>query len=285
MRRLTWTASLLIVLAAIETAVFAPHFRQFFCGDSIYWFSRLLETPSDLLDRFRELDDLGQYRPLTFAFSSWVVWPAAGLDPFRNHIFPFLFHALNTALVFALSRRVLASEGKALAAAALFGLSPVAAYVTYDNTFIPDYLYSFFYLAALIVLCGAFRTRCPGRYAAALLLFLAALSCKEAAVTFPAAALVVLRLQAGKPEWRRIARHVAPFALGSAAYLGWHLALKGGRLFPADPNQPHHLDVGWTNLRSKLPMIGQAFGLPVHADIQPRWLELLLLTAIAPILL
>src|SRR5213594_994317 len=204
MRRSSRTALALAAILALEVAVFAPHFRQFYCGDSIYWFSRILEDSSDLVARFKSLDDLGQYRPLTFAFSSWIVWPLAGLDLFRNHVFPFLFHALNTALVFLLGRRLLASDEKALVASFVFGASTVAAYVTYDNTFIPDYLYAFFYLASLLALRrGATDGRAVASFCAAFLLFLAALFCKEAAVTYPAAALVVLWLAGLSP--RRIA--------------------------------------------------------------------------------
>src|SRR5439155_9391386 len=282
MRRSSRTALALGAILALEVAVFAPHFRQFYCGDSIYWFSRILEDSSDLVARFKNLDDLGQYRPLTFAFSSWIVWPLAGLDLFRNHVFPFLFHALNTVLVFLLGRRLLASDEKALVASSVFGVSTVAAYVTYDNTFIPDYLYVFFYLASLLALRRGADNHAAASFSAAFLLFLAALSCKEAAVTYPAAALVVLWLTGLSP--RRSATSVVPFAAVSVAYLGLHLALKEGRLYPADPNQPHHLEVGLTTLRAKLPMIGQALGLPVHLPLEPAWLQPFLLALPAPVL-
>jgi hypothetical protein len=270
---------------ALEVLVFAPNFRQFYCGDSLYWFSRLLEDGSDLVLRFRAVDDLGQYRPLTFIVSTWLVHPLAGLDPVRNHLFPLLCHAANTVAVFLLSRRMLGRPWQALAAAFVFGVSTVGAYVTYDNTFMPDYLYALFYLAGLIALAGASSRGVVPRLALAGLLFALALFSKEPAVTFPAAALVVLLASASPAPSSLSAalRRVAPFAAAALAYLAWHLRMKGGRLYPADAGQPHHLVFEWPNLRSKLAMIGQGLGLPTHLPLEPAWLGPLLLVAVGPI--
>jgi len=264
----------LILIVLLEFAVFSPAFGKFYCGDSLFWFSRVLQGWDELAHKFASTDDLGQYRPFTFVFYSYIVHPLAGLDVHRQHVFPFLFHALNTVLVFLLGRRVFREPWKAGFSALFFGISNIAAYITYDNTFIPDYLYVLFYLTALLILSGR-RGSPAARTGLAVFIFLPALFSKEAAVTFPVASFLYLillgRESGGQTGGRsglvpRASLMCVPFAVIVLAYVGWHLAMKHGSLYPADPNQPHHLALTLTNLESKIPAVRQAFGLPPAAD-------------------
>jgi len=280
----------LFLILILEAVLFAPCFRVFYCGDSIYWFSRVLQDWSDIRDKFSAVDGLGQYRPITFLFYSFVVHPLAGLNLYRQHAFPLMFHALNTLLVFALGRRLFPAEWQALLAAFFFGVSTTGAYVTYDNTFLPDYLYAFFYLLALLVLCRATETRSLLECALSAVVFLFALFSKEAGVTFPVAALLLLLLlKDGSGRHFPIRKAIAlclPFAVPASGYLVWHLSLKGGHLYPAGTGQPHQLVISVATIRAKVPCLLEALGLPLPLDPSPaHWLRVPAYWFLMPVLL
>ena len=202
-KRTVW----LLAILALEVAIYAPNFTKFFCGDSLFYLSRVLEDWVDVVAKFRSPDGLGQYRPLTYVLYSYVIYPTAGLDLFRNHLFPLLFHMANTVLAYFIARHIFTRSRPALLAAFFFGVSTVGAYISYDNTFIPDYLYVFFYLGALLSLCRGLESNPVFNFVIALVLFLFALFSKEAAVTFAAGALMVLLLA---NEARRLRKGVDP---------------------------------------------------------------------------
>ena len=237
----------------------------------------------------------GQYRPLTYVLYSYVIYPIAGLDLFRNHLFPVLFHATNTVLTYFIARHIFARSLLALLAAFFFGVSTVGAYISYDNTFIPDYLYVFFYLGALLSLCRCLESNPVLNFVIALVLFLFALFSKEAAVSFAAGAFMVLLLatearrlkerrqparlnSVGRvrsrpavnvPTWR-IGLMCAPFAVATLVYVGWHLAVRGGRSIP--PTRTSLTEVTWRNVQSKLADLAQAGGLSSPMSIE--WQDL-----------
>jgi hypothetical protein len=142
----------LLFILIFEAGPFAPNFRMFYCGDSLYYCSRVLHDWFEVRDKFAALDGLGQYRPVTSVFYSLIVHPLARLDLYRQHVFPPLFHGLNTLLVLAIGRRLFPSVWQAPQAAVFFGVSTTGAYITYDHTFLPDCLYAFFYFSALLML-------------------------------------------------------------------------------------------------------------------------------------
>jgi Dolichyl-phosphate-mannose-protein mannosyltransferase len=302
MRRSAKHAVWLMVILCLEVAIYAPNFKKFFCGDSLFYLSRVLEDWVDVVAKFRSPDGLGQYRPLTYVLYSYVIYPIAGLNLFLNHLFPLLFHGANTVLAYFVARHVFAENRRALLAAFFFGVSTVGAYITYDNTFIPDYLYVFFFLGALLSLCRSLEKSFPWNYTLALVFFLLALLSKEAAVSFAAGALILLLLATGTrqptgkispggsvtPErnldagWKlkwSVGLMCIPFALVTLAYIGWHLAVKGGNLYPSDPSQPHRLEISWRNVQSKFPALGQAVGLssPMGAEWYDLVVQILLM--------
>jgi hypothetical protein len=63
----------LILILLLEFVVFVPSFSKFYCGDSLYWFSRVLQGWDDLVHQFCTIDGLGQYRPFTFVFYSYLL--------------------------------------------------------------------------------------------------------------------------------------------------------------------------------------------------------------------
>src|SRR5262245_9361511 len=283
MQRSAKHALWLLAILCLEVAIYAPNFKKFFCGDSLFYLSRVLEDWVAVVAKFRSPDGLGQYRPLAYVLFSYVIYPIAGLDLFRNHLFPLLFHRANTVLAYFVARHIFSDCWRALMAAFFFGVSSIGAYVTYDNTFVPDYLYVFFFLGAGLSLCRSLEKSFWWNYTLALILFLLALLSKEAAVSFAGAALILLLLASTRqpPEGispgglvaqernldvvrklkSKVALMCAPFVLVTLVYVGWHLAVKGGNLYPSDPSQPHRLEISWRNVQSKFPAFVQAAGL------------------------
>jgi hypothetical protein len=280
----------LLLILILEAVLFASCFRNFYCGDSIYWLSRVIQDWSDIRDRFSSLDGLGQYRPVTFLFYSFVVHPLTGLSVYRQHAFPFLFHALNTLLVYAIGRRLFPADWQALLVAFFFGVSTTGAYITYDNTFLPDYLYAFFSLLALLVLCRATERRSLPGYVLSAVVFLFALFSKESGITFPAAAfLLLLLLKDGSGSYfpiRKVIASCLPFAVLASGYLVWHLILKGGHLYPAGAGQPHQLVISFATLWAKVPYLLGALGLPLPLDPKAtNWLRVPAYWFLMPVLL
>lgn len=149
------------------------------------------------------------YHPLTI-ISYAVDYSLWGLDPIGYHLENAVFHSVNTALVFALTLKVLGSgprgrtaslddrfaSGTALLTALFFGVHPVhvesVAWVSERK----DVLFMFFsLLSALFYLEYATTARQgfrrPGCYLASFALFLLALLSKPMAITLPVVFLIL----------------------------------------------------------------------------------------------
>lgn len=272
-------AALLLILA-LEFWIFSGAHEKFFNHDSLFYvinhprswqqFTRLLAAP----------DFSQQYRPLTLGAMSLAA-PFFGTDPRPYHWIPLAFHLANTCLFFMLARRLLPTVLGALAAAAFWGLHSAAAWVTYDVGYFPDFLMSFFALSALISAVDGYRRRSGARYFLALLLYLAALLCKEAMVALPLALWVALLLADWKDspralsmrELMRTSRKAMPvIAMFIAAALlhALRLALwlRSGALYAQGPSQAY--DIGpLANLAGKLHYLYWALNLPDALSI-PR---------------
>lgn len=263
------SSGLLTLVLVSEVILFAPNFGNFYCGDSLFFFRTMIRSWKQFLNVFSSIDGLTQYRPFTFVFFTYVVHPLAGMSLFRQHLFPIFFHGINTILVYCISRKVTDDRRNAILSAFFFGVSATGAYITYDNTFLPDYLYAVLYLTALLLLSLKLESGKAVYGILSFVFFLGSLFSKEAGVTFPAAALVYLLLvrkkQANKLsrfELRRIGMVLIPSACACLAYLAWHLWKKNGSLYPSNPADAHSLHASFATLQSKVPLVLQALGLP-----------------------
>jgi hypothetical protein len=151
------------------------------------------------------------YRPLVF-LSHALDWELWGMRAAGFHLTNVLLHAANTALVFALGRRLLAPLW-ACAAALLFGLHPSSHEAVYWIAARFDLAATCFGLIALLALTSGGRER----YAAGAAAFLLALLSKESAVAIPivvAAHDVFL----ARRSRRDVVRRLAPLLIVMAAY-------------------------------------------------------------------
>jgi tetratricopeptide (TPR) repeat protein len=162
-----------------------------------------------------------QYYPLVFT-TFWAEYQLWGLKPLGYHVTNVLLHAVNAILLWQVLRR-LAVPGAWLAAA-VFVVHPVyvesVAWVTERK----NVLSGLFYLAAAL---AYFRFSPPepdqspqaarwGSYAAAVLLFLAALLSKTVTCSLPAALLLVLWWKRGRVGRRDLLALAPMFVLGVA---------------------------------------------------------------------
>lgn len=127
------------------------------------------------------------YRPIQF-LSYLVVHQVLGAEPWGFHLLNVLIHALNSVLLFLLTKLIGFRQKSAFLVALLWSAHPVHTEVVAYISGTADPLQFFFTMAALIVLLKESR----GHLFFSSLLFIGALLSKEVAVVFPGLALAVL---------------------------------------------------------------------------------------------
>ncbi|MBI4481450.1 MAG: hypothetical protein HY652_01035 [Acidobacteria bacterium] len=263
---------LLVALLGLEVVLFSPSSSMFFCGDSLFYLSRRLESQEDLIRIFTHDDDMRSYRPLTYVLFSYVWYPLFGLDPLGYHRVALLFHLLNTLLVFLLLKELLPVEG-ALAGSALFGLHSVNFFLTYDMTFLSDFSYL---PLALLSLRAQLKSQAipAGVFLALALLF------KESAVVVPFLMVLCLLVQKRDLPWNQALRQslsqTVPHLLLLGPYFMVQLLLRGGQLSPQDPQHPFHISLQLARLLSKYKFFLWALNLP------EQWLRVKLVVWLIP---
>lgn len=243
-----------VVLAVIALQIFfySISWNQFFCGDSLYYLSRQTQSWKQVEANFLKEDDVGQYRPLTYPVFTYLVFPIGNLTPRVYHWIGLAVHVVVSTIVFWLLNALLLDYGAALAGYVFFALHSVAYFITYDMTFLSDWLFAGFAMGILVCYMQFLRTHRKGYYLSALLLFPPALLSKETAVMVPlslfALSMAVSCREKGRSEkvrefppsgiWAAIGR-TAPFAAISVLYL-WFLIEVKGRLYPESQAHPFH---------------------------------------------
>lgn len=178
------------------------------------------------------------YRPLNRA--SYLVDHALfGLDPRAFHAVNLLVHAAGVLLLFALGRRLFATTGSALLAAALLAVHPIhsesVSFVTARNN-----LFALaFALATLLLFVDATRRASAGRaWLSGAAFFLALASKEQGAMVLPVAA-AWLFLPGTGAIWRgwRAWRALVPHACALAAYLALRWISLGGLLGSGEASQ------------------------------------------------
>ncbi len=254
---------LFIVIAQI--LIFSISWGQFFCGDSLYYLSRLTRTWSAVARNFFREDDVGQYRPLTYPAFTYLIYPLGRLEPIVYHWIALAIHIGLSLLVYLLLRRLMVS-GAALLGYLFFALHTTGYFITYDMTFLADWLLAVFLL--LLLHCWL-SYRSTGRsffYAISLGFFVLALLSKETALMIPGA-LFALAVWQGDGPWVQRARRAIltlwPYFAVSGAYFIWVVIAKG-RLHPENPQHPFHLTTDPLILLRKLKFVSWVLNVDIH---------------------
>ncbi len=287
----------LVLLLAVEWWLFSGSFHKFFTHDSLFYMIHAPQSWGQLARYFLEPGEEKNFRPVNMAVVA-ALKPLLGLDFHKYHWIPPAFHAANTLLFYFLARRILSGRWMAFVAAAFWGLHSVAGWVTYDITYLSDFLLAFLLLGSLLLALEAWRRRSPllteslssawsdlkaveawhrkslWLGAGSLLLFVLALLTKESAVTFPLALWVVLSLaewrESGRPADRlsiyRACRktlgvtcvYAVPAVAFAALFFYWQ---RTGMLYTQSANAAYSISP-WSNPGGKLAYFYWALNLP-----------------------
>jgi len=181
----------LLLLAVLEYALFFRDLHHFFQGDSIYLLVQRASSLRGFLQEFISLGQSGWYRPLGHGLVPFFFFPWFGLEPAGYRIVGFVLFFAVTVAQFFLMEHLTRSRVASAAAAVFFASHTANVYTTYDISFTPELLYTFFYICSVLAYCRRTETH-RGRYLAiSVLCFIASLLSKEAAVTLPATLILV----------------------------------------------------------------------------------------------
>jgi hypothetical protein len=206
----------------------------YFSGDGLYYFSRRIDTFSDLIARFTSVDEMFQYRPLTYVFFSFVLFPILGKAPDAYHAIAYLFSTVN-AILASLCIYTWLKEHRSTASLAIVFLliNPVHFFPSFGPTYIDQWLSSFFYFAALLILLRD----PPYAWVPVSFSFLLALCSKEHSVTLPMHAVLLL-WSMGLPL--RSAFHKTRYLwIMLAGFMLFQLGIRGGSLFAPPGTNPN----------------------------------------------
>ena len=140
----------IFVLAILEYAVYFFSNSHFFQGDTIHWFYVRHKTVSEFLSGFISVDSGGWYRPLTNGSIQSIFFPVFGFAPAGYRVIQYLLFLAATVAVLKLAEMLTQRKLAAYVATLLFALHTVNAYTTFDLAFIPEIVYSLFYVCAVI---------------------------------------------------------------------------------------------------------------------------------------
>lgn len=199
-----------IGLAAVAAAVYALSVNNdfvFFDDDKAILYNKALEQPS--LAKFFSGQNLGMYAPMSW-IGYWIGSLISGKMAWGYHLLGLLLHALNTAVVFLLLRKLLDRLWPALFAAALFAVHPVQVEAVSWAAALSTVLFSGFYLLSALGYLNWRRRPTPLYYAWALAAFVLACLSKSAAVTLPLV-LVAMDVYETKKWDLRFLLNKAPF--------------------------------------------------------------------------
>jgi hypothetical protein len=293
------------LILMLEVGLFCWSFGKFFCGDSVFYLWYRVESPAQVFRILTRPDHLHSYRPLTYLFFSSLLFPVFKLDPLGYHVVALCVHLVVSLLFFRLLRELVRAPAAALAGMLWFGVHSVNFYITYDASFLPDFMHGLFCAAAL--LCCALHWRSGKRswLGAALICFLLALLSKESSVVLPVGVVVIdLLLRTcsrpdpgavepapqtpgsgpGRPWWLPSLSTLPFFAL-ALVYLGWTLYIKRGEIYPSGSSmEPYALTLAWPVLVQKLRYLAWFGNLPTMFQ-RRGWFPYAAIVAMAPALL
>src|ERR1051325_10295545 len=163
--------------------------NYYFNGDELFYFSRQIGSFAELIHRFVSLDDLYQYRPLTFVVFTFILKPLFGTSVAPYHAFAYAMALVDTLLACALVYFWVGyRSGTILFAAIYLWLNPINFFASFGTTNLDLLLEAFGYFSALL-----FILKAPEKFRwLAVPCFAVALFSKEQSVMLPVHAFLML---------------------------------------------------------------------------------------------
>jgi hypothetical protein len=184
------TISFFSFLFVVDWFLFFRHGGHFFQGDTIFLLNHRATSAFGYLMQFGRLNPSGFYRPLGQELFESVLYPIAGLSPIPYRLPVYAVFAGITILVHSFTLTLTGRRLAAAIAALFFNIHTVNAYTTYDLGFMPELLYTFFYIGGTLAFYRYTKGRSKVAYGASLACLIGSLLSKEAAVMFPVTLLL-----------------------------------------------------------------------------------------------
>lgn len=223
-------------IAAVQFFCFYwwPAEIYYFTGDGLYYFSRLIDSWTELARRFLSTDELYQYRPLTYVFFTFVLFPLFGTNAAPYHLTAYLFSTANVLLACGCIYYWIGRRKTLAAYAAIFlFLNPVHFFPSFGPTYVDQWLSSSFYFGALLVIL-----RDDPRFVRfAPVMFAFALASKEHSVLLPAHAVLIL--SASDVSFREALRKTRSLWVVLAVFAAFQLTIRDGVIFAPPGSNPN----------------------------------------------
>jgi hypothetical protein len=226
-------AAFFVLIFIVDWFLYFRHIAHFFQGDTVFLLDHRAHSILGYLKEFVELNASGWYRPLTNELVETILYPFAGLHPVPYRIPVYIAFIAITVGVYLLVLMLIGRHLAAAIATFFFSIHAVNAYTTYDVGFLPELLFTLFFICAVVAYLRYLRDGEKWMYGVSLGCFVGSLLSKEAAMTLPAAlflAHVLFGRETVRQRVRSATRSIVPHVLVLAIYLGFavgHLHVMG----------------------------------------------------------
>jgi hypothetical protein len=192
-----------------EIVIFFNDYKHFFMGDTLLWIGYRYRSIADFFRGFVEVDPTLWYRPIAQRTVISVLYPLVGLNPIPYRAVSFLLFFACTIAVFVVTERLTESRRTAWLSTVFFAPHVTHAFTTYDSAFVPELVYTLFFVASVISWVGWLRTRNQNAWIASMALLAGSLLSKETAVALPFTLLAVWLFfpRRNRPRLRSLAPH------------------------------------------------------------------------------
>lgn len=198
------------MIGIAQILIFFNDYRHFFMGDTLLWIGYRYHSLSDFFRGFVAVDPTLWYRPLAQRTVVSVLYPLAGLNPIPYRVVSFVLFFACTVAVFVVTKRLTDSRRNAWLSTLFFAPHVTHAFTTYDSAFVPELVYTLFFVASVICWVSWLRGRNRKAWIASAILFVGGLLSKEAAVTLPFTLLAIWLFfpRENRPRLRSLAPHL-----------------------------------------------------------------------------
>jgi hypothetical protein len=239
--RPTWTKYLRflppVAIALLLFFTFRLYRTAYFWLDdfnNLYWAS--LTSVADLLAAL--VNPLsGYFRPAGMVVY-WLGWHAFGMSALPYHLIAWAFHAGNTALVYAVLKRLTRSTAGASVGAMLFASQAVFGEIYWSFGTIFELVSGMLMLLGMLLWSA--ESRRWKKVALATVVFILAFKAKEMAITLPAIWLAYDLIARNTNRWRHVAQNLVPGIIG-LCYAVIALGMSQQQMIASD--SPYYMDI------------------------------------------
>src|SRR5439155_18031906 len=137
-------------LFIVEWYLYFRNATHYFQADTVFLLYHRATTLPEFLREFTRLQLSGWYRPLSHQLFECFLYPLLGLNPVGYRVPVYALFIANTAAVYALSLKLLRRHLSAALGTFFLAIHTTNAFTTYDLAFMPDLLYAFMYVCAVL---------------------------------------------------------------------------------------------------------------------------------------